>query len=182
MLERAEELRLETSGYFDVRAASPVGVDPSGLVKGWSVERGATILERAGASNFAISAGGDIVVRGGALPAFHWRIGIEHPRRRDAVAEVIELTDTAVATSGTAARGEHVLDPHTGRPPEGLLSVTVIGPDLGTADAYATAAFAMGARGPHWTARLPRGYEAMSILGDETVLFTSGFPRIAAAA
>jgi thiamine biosynthesis lipoprotein len=182
VLQRAEELRLATSGYFDVRAASPVGVDPSGLVKGWSVERGAAILERAGAANFAINAGGDIVVRGGALPDFHWRIGIEHPVRRDAVAEVVELSDAAVATSATYARGEHVLDPHTGCAPEGLLSVTVVGPDLGTADAYATAAFAMGARGPHWTARLPRGYEAMSVLADETVLYTTGFPRIAAAA
>lgn len=181
VLERAEQLRLATSGYFDVHAA-PVGVDPSGLVKGWSVERGAAILERAGAANFAINAGGDIAVRGGALPDLHWRIGIEHPRRRDAVAEVVELTDAAVATSGSYARGEHVLDPHTGRPPEGLLSVTVVGPDLGTADAYATAAFAMGARGPHWTARLPRGYDAMSVLGDETVLYTSGFPQFATAA
>ena len=182
VLERSERLRVETYGYFDVHAASQVGVDPSGLVKGWSVERASAILEGAGSSHFAISAGGDIVVRGGALPASRWRIGVEHPRRRDAVAEVIELTDVAIATSGTAARGDHVLDPHTGRPPEGLISVTVVGPDLGTADAYATAAFAMGTRGPHWTARLPRGYEAMSILGDETVLFTAGFPRIAAAA
>ena len=57
-----------------------------------------------------------------------------------------------------------------------MLSVTVVGPDLGTADAYATAAFAMGARGPHWTARLPRGYEAMTILADDQVLSTPGFP------
>jgi thiamine biosynthesis lipoprotein len=183
VLARCDELRLETGGYFDVRAASPAsGVDPSGLVKGWSVERGASILERAGGSSFAISAGGDIVVRGGALPDSCWRIGIEHPKRQDAVAQVVELADASVATSGTYARGEHVLDPHTGRPSEGLLSVTVVGPDLGTADAYATAAFAMGARGPHWTARLPRGYEAMSILADETVLFTPGFPRVAVAA
>ena len=51
------------------------------------------------------------------------------------------------------------------------------GPDLGTADAFATAAFAMGSDlAPHFTARL-RGYEAMTILADETVLFTPGFPR-----
>ncbi|HEY1366743.1 MAG TPA: FAD:protein FMN transferase [Gaiellaceae bacterium] len=73
------------------------------------------------------------------------------------------------------ARGEHVLDPHTRRPPRGVLSVTITGPDLATADAYATAAFAMGAAGPHWTARL-RGYEAMTILSDERVLSTPGFP------
>jgi thiamine biosynthesis lipoprotein len=68
-----------------------------------------------------------------------------------------------------------VIVPHTGRAPAGVLSVTVIGPDLGTADAYATAAFAMGLEGPAWTARL-RGYEAMTILADQTVLTTGGFP------
>ena len=73
-------------------------------------------------------------------------------------------------------RGRHVVDPHMRRPPSGVLSVTITGPDLATADAYATAAFAMGAeRGPHWTARL-RGYEAMTILADGRVLSTPGFP------
>jgi thiamine biosynthesis lipoprotein len=177
VLERCDELRLQTEGYFDVRAASPDELDPSGLVKGWSVERGAEILDRAGVSNYAVNAGGDIVVRGGALPDSYWSIGIEHPMCPNAVAAVIEATDMAVATSATYARGDHVLDPHTRRPPRDVLSVTIVGPELGTADAYATAAYAMGVRGPHWTARLPRGYEAMTILADESVLTTSGFPR-----
>jgi len=51
----------------------------------------------------------------------------------------------------------------------------VVGPELGTADAYATAAFAMDGEAARWTARL-RGYEAMTILADETVLTTPGFP------
>jgi FAD:protein FMN transferase len=177
VLERCEELRLQTHGYFDVRAVSPSEIDPSGLVKGWSVERGAAILDLAGVSNYAINAGGDILVRGGALPDAYWSIGIEHPTRPDAVAAVIEVTDLAVATSAAYARGDHVLDPRTRRPPRGVLSVTIVGPELATADAYATAAYAMGTRGPHWTARLPPGYEAMTILADETVLTTSGFPR-----
>lgn len=176
VLERCEELRAQTEGYFDIRATSLLGVDPSGLVKGWSVERGAAILDAAGFSNYAINAGGDIVVRGGALPDTCWRIGIQHPTRQDAVAAVVEAADTAVATSGAYARGEHVLDPFTRQPPRDVLSVTIVGPELGTADAYATAAYAMGPRGAHWTARLPRGYEAMTILADDTVLTTSGFP------
>jgi FAD:protein FMN transferase len=72
-----------------------------------------------------------------------------------------------------------VLDPHTGRAPDGILSVTITGPDLATADAYATAAFAVGAGAPEWTALLPRGYEAMTILADDTVLLTRSFPRAA---
>jgi FAD:protein FMN transferase len=117
-----------------------------------------------------------VVVRGGALPAARWRVGIQHPDLPDAVAAVLEVTDVAVATSGAYERGEHVLDPFTGRAPTGVRSVTIVGPDLGMADAYATATYAMGLRGPHWTARLPAGYEAMTILADGTVLTTGAFP------
>jgi thiamine biosynthesis lipoprotein len=175
VLDRCEQLRSETNGYFDVAAASPETFDPSGYVKGWSVDRAAAVLDGAGLRNYAINAGGDIRVRGGALPEPCWRVGIQHPALRDHVAAVVELSEGAVATSGAYARGDHVVDPRTGRPPEGVLSVSIVGPELGTADAYATAAFAMGRRGPHWTARL-RGHEAMTVLADRTVLSTPGFP------
>jgi thiamine biosynthesis lipoprotein len=176
VLARCDELLEETGGYFDARFDGG-SVDPSGLVKGWSVDRAAAILNDAGLRNYAINAGGDIRLRGGALPDTAWRVGIQHPGVREGVAAIVEGDDLAVATSGEYARGQHVLDPHTGRPPSGVLSVTITGPDLATADAYATAAFAMGAdRAPPWTARL-RGYEAMTILADERVLSTPGFPR-----
>jgi thiamine biosynthesis lipoprotein len=175
VLERCEELRDETGGYFDVRASTSQRLDPAGLVKGWSVDRAATLLDEAGATSYAINAGGDIRLRGGALPARVWRIGIQHPLERDRVAAFVESRDLAVATSGAYERGEHMIDPHTRRPPTGVLSVTITGPDLATADAYATAAFAMGPRGAQWTAGLT-GYEAMTILADGRVLLTPGFP------
>jgi thiamine biosynthesis lipoprotein len=169
VLRRCDELRLETDGYFDAHATGPL--DPSGLVKGWAVDRAAAILDAAGLREHAVSAGGDMRLRGGP-----WRVGIQHPRERHRLAAVVEATDLAVATSGAYARGEHVVDPHTGRPPAGVMSVTVVGPDLATADAYATAAFAMGAdAAPHWVARL-QGYEAMIVLDDDVVLSTGGFP------
>jgi thiamine biosynthesis lipoprotein len=177
VLGRCAELRHETNGYFDARPASETVLDPSGLVKGWSVDRAAAILDEAGLRDYAVNAGGDMLVRGRALPDDCWRVGIQHPLERDKVAKVVITNDLAVATSGAYARGDHVLDPHTRRPPEGVLSVTITGPVLATADAYATAAFAMGVHGPKWTARL-RGYEAMTILADETVLSTPGFPAV----
>jgi len=176
VLARCEELRAETDGYFDVHAAGPHALDPSGFVKGWSVDRAARILDVWGLRSYAINAGGDMRLRGRAVPDWSWPVGIQHPLLRDAVARVIETTDLALATSGAYERGAHVLDPHTRRPPEGILSVTIAGPDLGTADAYATAAFAMGTpRVLHWTARL-EGYEALTILADGRVLSTPGFP------
>jgi thiamine biosynthesis lipoprotein len=177
VLERCEELRVETGGYFDVRAGETRRLDPSGLVKGWSVDRAAAVLERAGATSYSVNAGGDIRLRGGALPERSWRVGIQHPLDRSAIAAVIEARDLAIATSGAYERGDHVTDPHTQRPSRGVLSVTVTGPDLATADAYATCAFAMGARGARWTAGLA-DYEAMTILADGRVLSTRGFPAV----
>jgi FAD:protein FMN transferase len=175
ILARCEQLRLDTSGFFDVRAARDDYIDPSGLVKGWAVDRAAAIADELGWRNFAINAGGDIRLKGGALPAPVWRVGIQHPNDRQRIAAVVVGDDLAVATSGTYARGEHVLDPHTHRPPQGVLSVTVTGRDLATADAFATAAFAMGPEGPAWTARL-RGYEAMTLMADGRSLSTPRFP------
>lgn len=175
VVARCDELREETDGYFDARAASPHWLDPSGLVKGWAVDRAARILDTAGFDEYAVSAGGDMRLRG------TWRVGIQHPYVRDKVAAVLEATDLAIATSGTYARGEHVYDPHTGQAPKGVLSVTIAGPELATADAYATAAFAMGAAGPEWTARL-EGYEAMTVLTGDAVVTTPGFRRLQSAA
>jgi FAD:protein FMN transferase len=169
VLARCERLRVATGGYFDARARGPL--DPSGLVKGWSVERAAGLLSAAGARRFCVNAGGDVLVRGGP-----WRVGVQHPHRRDRLAAVLSLTDGAVATSGTYERGEHILDPHTRQPPSGALAVTVLGRDLATADAFATAAFAMGERGPAWTARL-RGCGAMTILAGDRVVSTRRFLR-----
>jgi thiamine biosynthesis lipoprotein len=178
VLARCDELREETGGFFDARYASLLEVDPSGLVKGWSVDRGGELLEARGLANYSINAGGDIRLRGAALPEDTWRTGIQHPVLHDRIAAVVESNDLALATSGTYIRGEHILDPHTGTPPSGLLSVSIAGADLATADAYATAAFAMGEDGAAWSAtRAP--YESFVILGDERSFATPGFPLAA---
>jgi thiamine biosynthesis lipoprotein len=88
------------------------------------------------------------------------------------VAAVLAIHDGAVATSGAYERGEHIVDPHTGRAPDGLLSLSVYGPDLTIVDAYATAAFAMGETGPAWVARQP-GYGALAITSDERIVWTT---------
>jgi thiamine biosynthesis lipoprotein len=168
VLALCETLRRQTGGFFDARAAG--SLDPSGVVKGWAVQRAAQLLLDAGADSFYIAAGGDIALCG-EQP---WRIGIQHPQRRSKLACVLEMTCGAMATSGAYERGAHVVNPHSGRPPKGVLSVTVLGPDLAIADAYATAAFAMGLAGPAWTASLA-GYDAMTILDRGQVLYTPGF-------
>ena len=72
----------------------------------------------------------------------------------------------AVATSGTARRGAHILDARTGRPPTGVASVTVIGPSLTAADIDATAAFALGPDAVRWLRS--RGHSALVVHADGT--------------
>jgi len=175
VLRRCDRLRAETDGWFDVRARGRL--DPSALVKGWSVERAARLLHDRGIRRYCINAGGDVRVGDGPAPGTPWRVGIRHPREAGAVAAVVEVCDRAVATSGAYERGAHVVDPHTRRAPSGVLSTTVVGPDLGTADAYATAAYAMGREGIAWLLGVP-GYAGMAIHDDGTVVSTPAFDAV----
>jgi FAD:protein FMN transferase len=178
IVDRCERLRRETGGYFDAYANG--AFDPSALVKGWAVQRAADGLRAAGVVSFCVNAGGDVVAHGRPDAERPWRVGVRHPHDPQALASVVEVDgDLAVATSGLYERGNHIITPSSGRAPDGVLSVTVVGSDLGLADAYATAAFAMGRAGPEWTLGLD-DYEAMTILADETVLMTPGFPALAA--
>ena len=178
VLGLCEGLRPLPGGYFDIRRHRPDGrPDPTGLVKGWSVERAAAMLDLAGAQDFTINAGGDVVARGGAEPGKPWRVGIRHPREADKVAAVLEVRDLAVATSGSYERGEHIVDPHTGAAPDGLLSITVVGPSLTYADAFATAAFAMGRDGIAWVVS-QSGYGAYAITADDRAIWTPVVGRL----
>lgn len=114
------------------------GVDPTGLVKGWAVQRAAGLLRQAGMVAAMVNGGGDVAVFGRPAPGQCWRVGVRHPWRRDALAGILEVTG-AVATSATYERGAHLVDPATGRPASRAASATVTGPSLALADAFATA-------------------------------------------
>jgi FAD:protein FMN transferase len=177
VLRLCEDVRLDSDGVFDIaHHRADKLLDPTGLVKGWSVDRAAVILADAGARHWAINAGGDIVAHGGREPGVPWRIGIQHPHVGDKQARVLLATDLAVATSGAYERGDHVVDARDGRAPHEVVSVTVVGPELAFADAYATAAFAMGRDGARWAARL-RDYDACVITAADEVISTPGFER-----
>jgi thiamine biosynthesis lipoprotein len=173
VLETCAELWRATDGYFDVYATGRL--DPSGYVKGWSVQVASDLLVAAGAGSHCINAGGDVRVRGRPAPGEEWRIGIRHPWEAQEVCWVISGTDLAIATSGTYERGFHVIDPYRGEPAKELRSVTVVGPDLGRADAYATAALAMGLPGLDWLARLD-GYESGVVTEDGRAFRSPGLP------
>ena len=196
VISLCDQIGQTSNGYFDIRSHRPDGrPDPTGLVKGWALERAAGILEAAGARNYCINGGGDIVAAGGlsggddgsgkdsADPA--WRVGIRHPMIADRLATVLAVHDASVATSGAYERGQHIINPLTGLAPQGLLSVTIVGPTLTLADAYATAAFAMGSSGMEWASALT-GFAACGVTADPDgsnarLVWTPGFERYFAA-
>ncbi|HEY2764713.1 MAG TPA: FAD:protein FMN transferase [Pseudonocardiaceae bacterium] len=129
--------------------------DPCGVVKGWAVQRAGQLLRDAGARRFCLNAGGDVLMAGESEPGRGWRVGIRHPSDPHQLCAVLSVRDCAVATSGTYERGGHIIDGRTGRSVRDLLSLTVIAPDLTTADATSTAAFAMGPDGIAWADAQP---------------------------
>jgi FAD:protein FMN transferase len=165
----------DTDGFFDVYATGHF--NPSGYVKGWSAEVASARLAEAGSVNHLINAGGDIRVRGCPEPGTLWHVPIRHPWQHDGAFLMVTVTDAAVSTSGTYERGFHVVNPRTGEPARDLRSVTVIGPDLGVADAYATAAVAMGLPGLDWLARL-EGYESAVVTEDGRGFCSKGIPQV----
>ncbi|MGI5326077.1 FAD:protein FMN transferase [Actinomadura nitritigenes] len=176
VLRRCGELERETGGAFSATAAGRL--DPSGLVKGWAIERASAILHDAGARDHCVNGGGDIQLRGEAAPGEPWRIGLADPADPTALAAVVSGTDLAIATSGTAERGHHIVDPRTGRPAAELASLTLVGRHLTEVDALATAAFVMGGAAREWASARP-GVEAFAVAPDRARWWTPGFERLA---
>lgn len=180
VLRLCEEAKAATGGYFDALLPATDGsprLDPSGLVKGWATERAAARLAQLAGDDHYLNAGGDIALRCGSPLAPRWRIGLEDPDRPGAILGVLPLATGGIATSGTAQRGAHIVDPTTGAAATGLRAVTVTGPSLLWADVYATAAFARGVGALEWLADLD-GYDALVVLPDGALKMTAGMRRL----
>ena len=164
---RADE---ESHGAFSVRRPGPDGwpvLDPSGVVKGWAAERAAAALHRLEETDFCLSAGGDLTCRTVDPDGPPWRIGVENPADPSRVVAVVPVFTGAVATSGTAHRGAHLVDARTGHPPEGVASVTVVAGSLTWADIDATAAYAQGLGAARWLETRP-GRSGLVVWADGT--------------
>ncbi len=163
---RCGEATALTGGWFD--PVTPEGVwDPAGLVKGWAAERALRHLAAVQGLDWCLNAGGDVAVLTPSGRPFG--VGLQDPRDPQAVLTVLSTTTGAVATSGTAARGAHLYDPHTGHPTDSpLLSVTITGPSLWVADVLATAAFVAGTG---WRELVHRaaGYRGYAVLDNGRV-------------
>ncbi len=151
VVELASRFERVSGGAFTLRDASGAW-DLNGIVKGWAAERAAQRLRGLGVENFCLNAGGDVIAAGESRDHGPWNVGIRSPDSAQQMIAVLSVRDMAVATSATYERGQHIVDGRTGRPPEGLSSVTVIAEDLTTADVLATTVFVLGPDGPAWAA------------------------------
>ena len=173
VLEQCAVARELSGGWFDPWAM-PGGIDPTGYVKGWAAQRALGAFRASGVRGAIVNAAGDIASFGDLGGGRLFRVGIADPFSPGRLAEVVYLTG-AIATSGTYERGNHLIDPHSGQPTVRVASASVTGPDLGLADALATAVAIAGADGLDLIEALD-GYEALTIAFDGRRRWTEHFP------
>jgi thiamine biosynthesis lipoprotein len=152
-LEQVDYRALHLDGNT-LTKSKPVYVDLSAIAKGYGVDQVARALDAQGVTSYLVEVGGEIRTRGDKPDGQPWRIAVEKPVSNErAVQRIIELDDSAVATSGdyrnyfeeNGKRYSHTIDPRTGRPiTHHLVSVTVLAADCMTADALATAVDVLG--------------------------------------
>ena len=162
-----------TAGYFDITINGKI--DPSGLVKGWSIYKASQILAPK-YKDYYIEAGGDIEVSGRNSENKPWQIGIRNPIDTGQIVKTISLSSGGIATSGTYIRGNHIYNPKTKKNIDNPISLTVIGPNIYESDRFATAAFAMGLAGINLIEKID-GLEGYMIDKEMLATKTSNFER-----
>jgi thiamine biosynthesis lipoprotein len=176
VLSRCETARQLSDGWFDPWAM-PGGLDPTGLVKGWAAQQALAAFTEPCIAGVMVNAAGDIASSGDPGAGEPFRVGISDPVAPRRLAEIVSLAG-AIATSGSYERGRHLIDPHSGRPAVRVGSASVTGPDLGLADALATALAVAGEPGLAFVEALD-GYEALIIGLDGSRRRTGRFPLAA---
>jgi FAD:protein FMN transferase len=129
-----------------------VRIDFGGL-KGYEVDRGIEVLQKAGFTHAMVNAGGDTRIIGDRFGK-PWIVGVRDPDDQNKVVVRLPITDAAMSTSGDyerffdegGVRYHHILDPRTGKSPHKVRSVTIIGPTATRTDALTKSVFVMGVK------------------------------------
>lgn len=125
-----------------------------GIGKGYAAEQAKLVLQQMGVASGIVNASGDLTAWGYQADNNPWTIGIADPNAARKAFSYLELTNTAIATSGNyekyvmidGKKYSHTIDPKTGLPVTGIKSVTIICPNAEIADAMATPVMIMGIR------------------------------------
>jgi len=162
-------------------ARDGVRIDLGGFAKGHAVDNATAILRERGIRHAFVSAGGDSRVIGDRRGR-PWTVGVRHPRRPGEVVALLPLEDVAISTSGdyeryfesNGVRCHHVIDPHTGRSPSSVHSVTILAEDGLTTEGLSKSVFVMGVeRGLRLVESL-RGVDAVVVDAAGVLHYSSG--------
>jgi thiamine biosynthesis lipoprotein len=158
-------------------------IDLGGIAKGYAVGEAVRVLKASGVRSALVDAGGDLYAFG-QINGRAWRAGVRNPRG-DGIIARLDLHDESVTTSGDyerffekdGVRYHHIMDPRTGYPARGVVSVTIVSKDATLADAWSTALFVLGAeRGLPLVEKTP-GIDAMVVTEDGRTSYSSGMRR-----
>ena len=127
-------------------------IDLGGIGKGYAVDRAISVLKQNGISSALINFAGNIYTFGTPPGKDSWVIGLQHPRKSEGLLGTFEIRDKAVSTSGDyekfftieGKRYSHIIDPRTGNPIKGIVSVTIVTGNATRADALSTGVFVLG--------------------------------------
>ena len=140
-------------------------IDLGGIGKGYAVDRAISVLKQNGINSALINFAGNIYTFGTPPGKDSWVIGLQHPRESEGILGTFEIKDKAVSTSGDyenfftieGKRYSHIIDPRTGNPVKGIVSVTIVTGNATRADALSTGIFVLG---------LTKGIELIEQLSD----------------
>jgi thiamine biosynthesis lipoprotein len=151
-------------------------LDLGGLAKGLAVDLAARALQSAPGA--VVDAGGDVYAQGTDRDDRCWQVGVADPRHRGALLATIEVTNGAVASSGTYVRGDHLLDPRraVATREEQPMAVTVLAPTAVLADALSTAAAVLGETAGRALLDDIDQVEGLLVTADGELAMTDGFP------
>ena len=130
-----------------------VELDLGGIAKGYAVDRAIEVLKKHGISAALVSAGGSTISTLGAPPGkAAWEVEIQDPLDQRKIATSVPLKNQTLSVSGgygaffelAGARYSHIMDPRTGRPVQGVLSVAVITNDGMSGDALDNVFYVLG--------------------------------------
>jgi thiamine biosynthesis lipoprotein len=158
-----------------------VRIDLGGIAKGYAVDRGIAILQRAGIKHALVSAGGDSRIIGDRFGK-PWIVGIRHPDHKDQIIARLPLVDTAISTSGdyeryfdeNGVRYHHIIDPRTGHSASAVRSATVLAPTATRTDGLSKTAFVLGAEAAIKIYERLGDVDAILVKPDGKVLYTKG--------
>ena len=143
-------LDAENTSVFLKEKGMKIGFGAIG--KGYAADKAKALLQENKVQAGIINASGDMNTWGRQPNGKEWTVAITNPLNKTKAAAILPITNGAVVTSGNyekfvqfnGTRYAHIIDPRTGYPSTGILSVTVFAPKAELADALATSVFVMG--------------------------------------